>query len=300
MSHMTLLEDLRLAHSLNDALRFDGHYLEALSIVNQAESEDHDAALALQRGDPLPAPTECQRSLGDPFIFASLNLTKHATEASTVGSSSNHDEDDAFVTFVEFSSRPSTSHRHECIVCTDRISSLISFRAPCGHDYCRPCLVDLARASTRDESLFPLRCCTHHYFDLDEVSPFLTLDLLALLRKKAVEFGTPPANRVYCTNSSCSTFLGPSGATRTDITCPLCETVVCSSCKNIAHPNEACGENAAVLKLRALAAEKRWQTCPSCHAIVELSQGCFHITCRCQASFCYLCAAPWKTCSCRQ
>jgi hypothetical protein len=128
MSHMTLLEDLRLAHSLDDALRFDGHYLEALSIVNQAESEDHDAALALQRGDPLPAPTECQRSLGDPFILASLcvssiiiqylinqmfrNLTKHATEASTVGSSSNHDEADAFVTFVEFSSRPSTSHRY--------------------------------------------------------------------------------------------------------------------------------------------------------------------------------------------
>jgi hypothetical protein len=74
MSHMALLEDIRLAQSLDDALRLDGQCLEALSIVNQAESEDHVAALALQRGDPLPAPTESQRSLGDPFVLALLSV----------------------------------------------------------------------------------------------------------------------------------------------------------------------------------------------------------------------------------
>jgi hypothetical protein len=175
-----------------------------------------------------------------------------------------------------------------------------SFRAPCGHDYCRGCLVDLAQASTRDESLFPLRCCRRNYFDLDDVAPFLPPRLLTLVREKAVEFGTPSGNRVYCTNSTCSTFLGPSGDSQTEIMCPQCRTSVCLNCKNTAHPNEPCAENEAVLQVRALALEEHWQTCPSCNAIVELSQGCFHITCRCRASFCYLCAVPWKNCTCRQ
>jgi hypothetical protein len=186
----------------------------------------------------------------------------------------------------------------ECVVCTEQISPLRVFRAPCGHNYCRPCLVDLAEASTRDESLFPLRCCTHHYFDLDEVAPFLTSRLVTLIRAKAIEFGTPPGNRVYCTNSICATFLCPSRDARIDVVCPQCQTVVCSNCKNTAHPNEACGENAATLKVRALALAKKWQTCPNCHSIVERNEGCVHITCRCRASFCYLCGLPWKTCTC--
>jgi len=105
---------------------------------------------------------------------------------------------------------------------------------------------------------------------------------------------------VYCTNSTCSDFLGASNETRRNMHCRQCNTLVCSSCRNTAHPNKACAENIAVLAVRALAAEKHWQTCPGCHEVVELSQGCFHMTCRCRTSFCYLCAALWKNCTCRQ
>jgi IBR domain, a half RING-finger domain len=191
-------------------------------------------------------------------------------------------------------------YRCECVICADRISSLRSFHAPCGHNYCCSCIVDLAEASTHDESLFPLRCCKRNHFDLDDVAPFLPLDLLALVRKKAVEFGTPSGNRVYCANPNCSAFLGPSNSLQTDILCTQCNTTVCSNCKNTAHPNEACAENAAILEVRALALAEHWPTCPGCHNIIELSQGCFHIICRCRTSFCYLCAALWKTCTCRQ
>jgi len=158
----------------------------------------------------------------------------------------------------------------------------------------------LAQASTRDESLFPLRCCTRNNFELEDIAPLLPSGLRVLLREKAIEFGTPSGNRVYCTNSTCSTFLGHSSDSQTNVICPRCGTMVCSMCKNAAHLNEPCTEDAAVLQVRALALAEGWQTCPSCRALVELSQGCFHITCRCRNSFCYLCAAPWKTCSCRQ
>jgi len=74
MSHMTFLNDIRLARSLDDALGLDAHCLEAFSILNQAENEDHNAALALERGDPLPPPSLSQRSLEDPFILALLSV----------------------------------------------------------------------------------------------------------------------------------------------------------------------------------------------------------------------------------
>ncbi|KZP05172.1 hypothetical protein FIBSPDRAFT_914959 [Athelia psychrophila] len=186
-----------------------------------------------------------------------------------------------------------------CVICQDPIRAQYSFHAPCGHRYCNGCLRDLVEASTRDESLYPLRCCNRN-LDIDSVAPRLSTRLLKTAREKYLEFGTPSSNRVYCTNATCSAFLGPSGESRTEIVCEQCTTIVCSDCKGPAHPDSPCKENAAALAIRALALDEGWQTCPGCAAVVELNQGCFHITCRCRTSFCYLCAAPWKTCRCRQ
>lgn len=35
-----------------------------------------------------------------------------------------------------------------------------------------------------------------------------------------------------------------------------------------------------------------------CSFFVMLAEGCYHMTCKCGQGFCYLCAKPWKTCSC--
>jgi hypothetical protein len=173
------------------------------------------------------------------------------------------------------------------------------FTAPCGDYYCRKCLRELTEASTRDETLYPLRCCRQN-FQAESVHPFLEPDLRNLFISKSYEFGMPPINRLYCPNQTCSTFLGSSEHVIGDLVCHVCNTAICVSCKNQAHPNEACTENAALLELKALAQRERWQTCPNCHAIVELVQGCYHMTCKCHGQFCYLCSAPWKTCTCPQ
>jgi hypothetical protein len=36
-----------------------------------------------------------------------------------------------------------------------------------------------------------------------------------------------------------------------------------------------------------------WRRCYKCRTLVELTQGCSHITCRCKAQFCYICGAVW-------
>jgi hypothetical protein len=41
-----------------------------------------------------------------------------------------------------------------------------------------------------------------------------------------------------------------------------------------------------------------WQTCYACKAENGARDGSNHMTCACNAQFCMVCAAPWKTCNC--
>lgn len=174
-----------------------------------------------------------------------------------------------------------------------------SLRGDCGHDYCRDCITDLVKACTRDESLYPPRCCGQP-FPYGNLVALLGPILRCTFDSKCIELDVSPNNRVYCPMPSCSTFLGSSENATGDIICHVCKTSVCLLCKQLAHSGENCSENAAMLEVRELARTERWQTCPVCKAIIELRHGCYHMTCRCRAQFCYLCAVPWKNCKCPQ
>ena len=150
---------------------------------------------------------------------------------------------------------------------------------------------------TRDESLYPLRCCQDP-IPVEEVLPTLSLELRSLFLQKNAEFSVFAGDRLYCSNPDCCIFLGSSEGrlSVSGIKCPHCLVHTCPRCKEPAHPDEGCGLGA----LQALTICEEWQTCPGCNAVVELNQGCNHITCQCKTEFCYLCAAPWKTCTCPQ
>jgi hypothetical protein len=57
------LEDFHFARSLDSALAADREYLVTVSVVDQANEDDHRAALALSQGRPLPQPSQAQRAL---------------------------------------------------------------------------------------------------------------------------------------------------------------------------------------------------------------------------------------------
>lgn len=172
-----------------------------------------------------------------------------------------------------------TSDSAECIICTERRRSSAMYRAPCGHLYCVGCLVDLVDASTRDETLFPLRCC-HRPFPEEDILRRLSSRLRATFSGKAIEYRVPAAQRIYCINPVCSAFLGPAGEDNTYLVCLRCQTSVCTGCKNEGHPGEMCRENEAVQLLETLATDNGWRRCAGCNVMVELSDGCYHMTCR--------------------
>lgn len=47
-----------------------------------------------------------------------------------------------------------------------------------------------------------------------------------------------------------------------------------------------------------VAEQAGWRKCYNCSAMVELKEGCNHMTCRCTAEFCMVCGLKWKSCDC--
>ncbi|RDB18236.1 hypothetical protein Hypma_000624 [Hypsizygus marmoreus] len=70
-SAVRTIDDHRIAKSFNEAIETDHSYLNAISILEQAAADDHQAALALSNGGVLPQPSNAQRLLEDP-TFATL------------------------------------------------------------------------------------------------------------------------------------------------------------------------------------------------------------------------------------
>lgn len=79
-----------------------------------------------------------------------------------------------------------------------------------------------------------------------------------------------------------------------------CQTKTCALCKAANHEREDCPKDEATAAVLATAKEAGWTRCYRCRSMVELTLGCFHMTCRCRGEFCYLCSVPWKNCTCPQ
>ncbi|KAG9228283.1 hypothetical protein BJ875DRAFT_252408 [Amylocarpus encephaloides] len=185
-----------------------------------------------------------------------------------------------------------------CICCRDEFNqSELLLALPCMHKYCDACLRVLVTHAMDDEAKMPPRCCTQP-IPGNAIKTVLTRDDQYMFMKSVVQFSTPWEARIFCPNPTCGEFIPRRKKIDPklpfDVVCPNCRTRACSTCRRPAH---AFGKNCpvdweldAVLKM----GEKYgWKRCYKCRNLVELSQGCSHITCRCKAQFCYICGAVW-------
>ncbi|CAG8951125.1 hypothetical protein HYFRA_00006523 [Hymenoscyphus fraxineus] len=189
-----------------------------------------------------------------------------------------------------------------CVICLDENlpSSQVALR-PCGHTYCGPCVQEHFDKSLQDESIFPPACCDQEIIP-EEVNSFLRHGTRRHFYEKKIEFLTPHNRRVYCSNTDCATFIpmDTHDLINNDATCQKCHTITCIMCKEGNHWGVECTEDHALNRVLEIGREEGWKRCENCHNMIDLSQGCFHITCVCGHEFCYLCGARWKTCSCEQ
>lgn len=139
--------------------------------------------------------------------------------------------------------------------------------------------------------MFPLQCCQQP-FPTQTISFMLPAPLRPRFDAKVIEYSIPALERVYCPNPRCSIFLGGENS---PTTCGVCRTRLCRTCKAVAHEDRPCIRNTWDLDVQFidLAKQQKWQSCHSCQAMVERTEGCPHIVCKCGGQFCYLCGRAW-------
>lgn len=165
----------------------------------------------------------------------------------------------------------------ECAVCNNLYYTHNIIELPCHHLYCRSCLGDLFLRATKDEPLFPPKCCRKDIpFHL--VQNLLLTTQTEAFELAAVEF-TTQGHRTYCHEPTCGRFIPPDHIDMelSKADCTACGVATCSIGNHAYHTGD-CPADAALQATMDLAAGEGWRRCDGCRAMVELTHGCNHIT----------------------
>ena len=116
--------------------------------------------------------------------------------------------------------------------------------------------------------------------------------------KSVLQFSTPWESRIFCPNHACGEFIPKRNKIDPkhpfEVVCRNCRTRACSICKRAAHAfGQDCPADWELDAVLQMGEKSGWRRCYKCRNLVELTQGCSHITCRCKAQFCYICGAVW-------
>ncbi|KIW87339.1 uncharacterized protein Z519_11975 [Cladophialophora bantiana CBS 173.52] len=197
--------------------------------------------------------------------------------------------------------KPTTQRKVSCLTCgDDEIPVAQSALLPCKHRMCNSCLKRVFTMSVKDPAHMPPRCCTDQHIALKHVEKLFDDKFKVLWNRKFQEYKTK--NRIYCPGRKCGAWIKPHYITiengRKVGRCKQCKTKVCPMCSQKMHTTRECPKDPETKAFIETAKEKGWQRCYSCHAMVELKEGCNHMTCRCTAEFCMVCGLKWKSCDC--
>ena len=175
--------------------------------------------------------------------------------------------------------------RVECVVCMDNFPSAALPKLKCGHRMCASCLQRSFELSLTDPSHMPPKCCGQEQIPLSLVNHLFDRKFKRRWNQKLTEYTMK--NPTYCPSKNCNTALKPSDiikrkgyANKMGI-CPQCHTEVCVSCKGRWHGrSKSCPNDPEANKLLDRAKEEGWpmQQCYKCGRLVELAEGCNHMT----------------------
>ena len=255
---------------------------------------------------PLRASATSVRDTPRPRIQrASTTGSRAKTEVSVAESSATggtHKKAPSMFSSLLMPRAPVSEKKTSCLTCgDDSVPISRSAKLSCTHRMCHSCLKRIFTMSVSDPAHMPPRCCTSDHIPLKHVDKLFDQAFKKTWNRKFQEYTT--RNRIYCPRRGCGEWIKPQHI-ETDKSgrkvgkCKVCSTKVCCLCNNKAHKSSECPKDPATREFVEIAKQKGWQRCYSCSAMVELKEGCNHMTCRCTAEFCMVCGVRWKGCDC--
>lgn len=153
----------------------------------------------------------------------------------------------------------------------------------------------------KTESMWPVKCCLNdipHKAIVQNIKPNLAREFQLKVCEREIAAG----DRVYCINPKCEKWIANNWIDkgRKCASCPSCKTKVCITCRGSWHTNMECPQDKDFQATVSLANDRGWRQCYNCRSFIELNKGCRHMKCHCQAEWCYVCSAKWKTCECTE
>ncbi|XP_072988107.1 E3 ubiquitin-protein ligase RSL1 [Typha latifolia] len=211
-----------------------------------------------------------------------------------------------------------------CPICCEENQSSQMIQIDCSHKFCSGCLITYVEGKIQ-ASHVPIRCpqvrCKYN-ISTSECKSFLPVTSYELLERASMEVGLHNMETLYCPFPNCSMLLNASqhlssrasSSSLSDVNCvecPECCRDICISCGVPWHTMMTCNEyqslpaeerDAGDMSLHLLAQNNRWRRCQQCRRMIELTQGCYHMTCWCGHEFCYSCGSEYRnglqTCQC--
>ncbi|KAL4566143.1 hypothetical protein LXL04_030253 [Taraxacum kok-saghyz] len=195
-----------------------------------------------------------------------------------------------------------------CKICLENHEQWQMFKNPtCSHSFCYTCTSKHATTKIH-ESKNTITCpesnckSTLDPYTLRQIIP---KESLIKWDQHLCESMILESQKLYCPFADCSVLLINDDISITNIDCPVCRRAICAVCRVPWHSEFSCKEFGKLKSKRkgkrdddmalALAKKKKWKKCPMCRFFVEKSEGCLHITCRCEYEFCYNCGGKWSS-----
>lgn len=169
----------------------------------------------------------------------------------------------------------------ECLACmADDIPKSKAAKLKCGHRMCNSCLKRLFKLSITDPQHMPPKCCTAEHIPLKHVDKLFDVNFKKTWNRKFQEFSTK--NRIYCPARRCGEWIKPADIHKENGIkygkCSRCKTKVCCLCNGKWHGKKDCPKDEETNQLLETAKQSGWQRCYNCRTMVELKEGCNHMT----------------------
>lgn len=211
-----------------------------------------------------------------------------------------------------------------CSICCEEKQSPVMIKMKCSHKFCSHCMKSYVDGKVQSSQV-PIRCpqlrCKY-YISAAECKSFLPVTSYESFERAFAEANVVNSDNIYCPFPNCSALLDPheclltkaSSANQEEnscVECPFCQRFICVECGVPWHSSMSCEEyqslpleerDAGDITLHQLAENKQWRRCQQCRRMIELTHGCYHMTCWCGHEFCYSCGAEYRdaqqTCQC--